>query len=209
MTQLWGPLGWMTLHSISLNYPDTPSDNDKAILKQFMNSFADCISCPSCKTHFLGMFSSYIRSIPSWCDNRSELFIFIARAHNTVNKRLDKPLMRTVDECIQAIRSNSKNVSLREFRQRYIAYLGRNWSQYQNADGRFMMASVLNLQKINNEYWNLRESVDMDIPEADVLQFIEDRSINPRITGFPAMQRGIHVNVGFKFSGGRLTLNNR
>jgi len=210
MTALWGPLGWMTLHSISLNYPDSPSEGDKVIVKQYINSFADCISCPSCKSHFIGMFTSYIRQTPSWSNSRADLFLFIARAHNTVNRRLDKPILRSVADCLEAIKTNSANTSLREFRQKYISYLARNWSQYQNADGRFMMTSVRSMEKINSEYWNLREFVDTNIPEGDVLQFIEDRSIvRNGIPGFPSIQRGTQINVGFKISGGRLRLGNR
>jgi len=207
MTQRWGPLGWMTLHSISLNYPDTPTEQDKAIVKSFITSYADCISCPSCKTHFSGMFNSYISYVPSWCNSRFDLFLFVARAHNTVNRRLDKPLIRSVKECLEAIEMNSRNTSLREFRHKYIAYLSQNWSQYQSADGRFMMACVHTLNKLNNEYWNLHEYTSAEFPEADVLQFIEDRSYVPNgIVGFPDIQRGIQVNVGFRFSGGKLRL---
>jgi len=42
-TKIWGPLGWMTLHSISAIYPEKPSFADMEILKKFMDFFAATI----------------------------------------------------------------------------------------------------------------------------------------------------------------------
>ena len=103
MSKYWGPLGWMTLHSISLNYPDNPLIEDKQILLRFMNNFTESITCPSCQSHFKTIFQSYIGLFPDWNASKHNLFIFIARAHNTVNKRLDKPLIRTVSDCLETL----------------------------------------------------------------------------------------------------------
>ena len=211
MSKLWGPLGWMTLHSISLNYPDFPTASDKGVVKTFLDEFAKCISCPSCKDHFTGLFQSYIQQNPTWADSRFNLFLFIVRAHNSVNKRLDKPIIKSVSDCIETIKSNVRNASLREFRQKYIAYLFRNWSLYQTGEGFLMMGAAKTLQRINNEYWNARE-VDfstLNFPEEDVTIVISDTSPIPRASvGFPQVNRGMNISVGFKFRGGRLQLGN-
>ena len=211
MTKYWGPLGWMTLHSISLNYPDTPSVEDKQILIRFMDNFTESITCQYCQSHFKTIFQNYKGLFPSWNSSKYDLFVFIARAHNTVNKRLDKPLIRTVAQCLETIKSNTKNTSLSRFRQSYINYLISNWSRELSGEGRLKIGHSKQLQKINNEYWSFRE-VDIDslnFPETDVLFDIEQRSVLPKATGeLPSIYKGSLPIVGFRFSGGKLKLGN-
>jgi hypothetical protein len=211
MTKYWGPLGWMTLHSISLNYPDTPSVEDKQILLRFMDNFTESITCQYCQSHFKTIFQTYKGLFSSWNSSKYDLFVFIARAHNTVNKRLDKPLIRTVAQCLETIKSNTKNTSLSGFRQSYINYLISNWSRELSGEGRLKIGHSKQLQKINNEYWSFRE-VDIDslnFPETDVLFDIEQRSVLPKATGgLPSIYKGSLPNVGFRFSGGKLKLGN-
>lgn len=211
MTKYWGPLGWMTLHSISLNYPDIPAIEDKQILSRFMDNFSESITCPYCQSHFKTIFQTYKGLFPSWNSSKYDLFVFIARAHNTVNKRLDKPLIRTVAECLEKIKTNSVHTTLSGFRQSYINYLIGNWSRELSGEGRLKIGHSKQLQKINNEYWSFRE-VDIDslnFPETDVLFDIEQRSVLPKATGgLPSIYKGSLPNVGFRFSGGKLKLGN-
>ena len=83
-----------------LLYPENPSTNDKEILRKFLSDFSESITCPHCERHFKVMFENYRRAHPDWADSRFNLFLFIARAHNTVNKRLEKPLKSSVQECL-------------------------------------------------------------------------------------------------------------
>jgi hypothetical protein len=209
MTKFWGPLGWMMLHSISVNYPKNPTAEDMAILDKFISIFADCISCNNCKEHFKRMFTSYKKKYREWSSSQSQLFLFVCRAHNTVNNRLDKPILTSVSDCLETIKNNSKNISLREFRQKYIAYLVANWSAGRDFESFNTMRSVRELEKINNSYWNLRE-VDIstiELFEENVTEFIQDTTIPPPISpGFPVFSRNQNFNVGFKFKGGKLSL---
>lgn len=212
MTKLWGPLGWMTLHSISLNYPENPSPADKGLVKQFIDEYAQCITCPSCKNHFTGLFQTYIQRYRNWADSKFDLFLFVVRAHNSVNKRLDKPILQSVADCLETIRSNTRDTSLREFRRKYITYLFQNWSAFKTGEGFIMVGAAKNLQRINNEYWNLRE-VDLasiKFPEEDVTTPISDNTLTPRISGnIPQFHKGMNISVGFRIKGGRLQLGSR
>jgi hypothetical protein len=207
MTHIWGPLGWMTLHSISLNYPDDPSKEDKAIVNSFIQNFANCITCPSCRSHFSSMFTLYKQRHPEWANSKFNLFLFIARAHNTVNKRLDKPILYTVESCIEAIKRNSKLNSLAVYRENYINHVIRNWQYQVDGESRIMFMYIKEVQKINNEYWNLREtSIDTIIfPEENVIEFIEDYSGRTQNV-FTSGTITIPKNVGFKIRGGKLRL---
>jgi hypothetical protein len=211
MTKYWGPMGWMTLHSISLNYPDEPTIADKEILVRFMDRFTETISCPSCQSHFQGLYRTYTSIFPQWNSSKFQLFLFIVRAHNTVNRRLDKPLIRTVADCLATIRANTKNTSLEGYRQAYMNYLIGNWNKELSGYGRIKLGASRELQKLNNEYWSLRE-VDLDtlvFPEDDVLFNLQNRSgIKPASQGIAGFNRSTIPNVGFKIRGGRLRLGN-
>lgn len=209
MTSRWGPLGWITLHSISANYPEIATLQDKLILRRFIDLFADTISCPSCKSHFGSMFQSYISRYPSWADGRTNLFLFVCRAHNTVNARLDKPIVRTVQESIDTLIMLTKVTSASEFRNQYLLYLKRNWART-DAEGFIMSGSVREMIRINNEYWNLRETnFNIHVPEADVLQhIISVKGGNGRpLPGFKP--DGTPVQVGFSLRAGRFSLIHR
>lgn len=170
-TKIWGPQGWMTLHSISTIYPEKPTYEEMEILKKFMNLFADTISCPDCKHHFSQMFNSYKQSNPAWFASRSQFFLFVARAHNTVNLRIDKPRIPTVAECIDTIRRNTLVTSGAVYRHIYINYLIRNWSREPTGEGFILAQSARELFRINTEYWNVRDtgSYDFTIPENDIM----------------------------------------
>ena len=170
-TKIWGPLGWMTLHSISLIYPESPSYEDMQILKRFMELFADTISCPDCAGHFRRMFNTYKSQHPAWFASRREFFIFVARAHNTVNLRIDKPRISTVAECIETIKRNTLVTSAIIYMNNYITYLIRNWSREQTGEGFILASSAREMMKINVEYWQprYRDISNIKISEDDIL----------------------------------------
>lgn len=155
------------------------------------------------------MLGSYKRKYPQWSSSRRELFLFVCRAHNTVNRRIDKPVISSVADCIMAIKNNSKNTSLKHFRQAYLAYLIKNWSQFHDFESMHAMNATREMEKINNSYWNLREVDISDIEpfDGDVTELIVDtgvvKSIGP---GFPDLPKGVIINVGFKMRGGKLSL---
>ena len=189
MTARWGPLGWMTLHSISVLYPDEPNANDRQILNEFMDAFAATITCVHCRTHFIDMFNGYRRSIPSWSNSKRDLFIAVCRMHNTVNKRLDKPSPKSVEECLSFLVNATKYTSQIEFRKKYIEYLFSDWNIYGRGTHYLNIAisNTQTLKKINEEYWNSKEvSYDsLTFSEDDVLTYqnqpVVNRVIIPRL----------------------------
>jgi hypothetical protein len=172
MRKLWGPLGWLTLHSISALYPDEPTDDDKAKLKEFMNLFKFTIVCPNCKGHFREMFDLYTRLHPEWLNSKFDLFVFICRAHNTVNKRLDKPIIRTIDDCITTLKNNTLTTSSMEYRKKYVDYITNSWTRDRSDSTIVELLSCTKLRKIIDDYWNklpqeinFSYSSDVDVQE--------------------------------------------
>lgn len=173
-----------------------------------MTKFGDCITCGNCKDHFRKMFSSYKQRYPQWNSSKYELFLFVCRAHNTVNMRIDKPVIGSVSDCLQTIKNNSKNTSLSEFRKKYISYLIGNWSQYRDFEGIINQNAARELEKINNSYWNALETdiSEVEIEEGNVTEFITDDAPSFTGSGFPRMAIGKPIEIGFKFKGGKLSL---
>lgn len=200
-TKIWGPLGWMTLHSISAIYPETPTQADRLIIEEFISCFRETIACPYCKNHFTAMLNKYKQTHPEWSSNRQSLFMFVCRAHNTVNRRLDKPVHKTVSECIETLKNATSTKTPAEFRKAYLDYLVSNWSRQSDSTGFMMMGFVRKMIKINNEYFNLRDIAysNITIQEDNVLEFISEDSSKFRATQTvpdPIHYRGI--KIGFK-----------
>lgn len=208
-------MGWLTLHSISVAYPESPTSADREILNVFMSKFAECITCPSCKSHFTGMFAKYRQIHPEWANSRYDLFLAVCRMHNTVNRRLDKPLQKTVSECLTALKLATRDTPCPAFRQRYINHVIRNWAAFQSGEGMIMVSAAKEMGKINDQYWNPRnvEFGSLEFPEANVLEFVpEDRErlrVGPNIPTVAHLTSGELPKVGFKIQGGRLRLGGR
>jgi hypothetical protein len=158
MTSYWGPLGWMTLHSISVCYPTEPTLDDKSVLDQFMQGFAMSISCPICNDHFSKMFNDYKKFVPTWNNSRQDLFVAVCRMHNIVNSRNNKPTPKTVGECLDMLQNAIKYSPPHEFRKKYIEYLAGQWRRLLG-----VRQKVDLMKKINEEYWNTRETGYTDL----------------------------------------------
>lgn len=212
MTSLWGPLGWMTLHSVSFLYPERPSDADKALLKRFMVLFRDTITCPHCYQHFKVIFENYTKAHPEWASSRFDFFMFVCRAHNTVNRRLNKPQPDSVSACIQRFTDNTKVTSALTYRMKYLDYLTRNYGMELSGDNMMKIASVREMRKIMNEYWNTLTDTGTATfrMDADVLDYINESPSTRQImtsggtlstiSASPAMRVGLQ--------GGRFRLRN-
>jgi len=208
MTSRWGPLGWMTLHSISINYPDSPSAIDKSMARRYLDLFRDTITCPSCKNHFTSMFRTYQLQHPEWLDSKLNFILAICRMHNTVNKRLDKPIQHTFADCIGTLVAATTITSPSVYRNSYHQYLLSNWGQTMDGEGRIHAGYVREMIRINTEYWSPRETKYIDIPivDADVVTTVpQDPALYRVGNGIP-----VHVTnpqkVGFRITGGRLKL---
>ncbi len=176
-TKFWGPLGWMTLHSISAIYPEKPTAEDKLILEKFIENFRESITCVHCKGHFTSMLTSYRNRHPEWNSSRFHLFLFICRAHNTVNRRLDKPVIPTLQACLDRLKEVEKVTPLANYRSAYINYLIQNWTREGTGEAFMFLACAKTLAKINGEYFNIRDEGIANlsfISDASVTEFIAE-----------------------------------
>jgi len=79
--EVWGPCGWIFLHSISYSYPEDPSDSHKKQYSDFLYSLKNVLPCESCSKHY----SDYISKYPPLLNSRDDFTKWMIDLHNNVN----------------------------------------------------------------------------------------------------------------------------
>ena len=87
-SKIWGNGAWVFLHSITLNYPNNPTENDKKTYKSFFETLGYLLPCNECSNHY----NDYLQSNPINYDileNKESLTIWLYNLHNNVNHIID------------------------------------------------------------------------------------------------------------------------
>lgn len=158
MTTVWGPLGWITLHSVATSYPDRPTDAEQTLMYSWLDKFRDTITCSYCRGHFTELLGRYRTLFPNMLSSRQEFAVFTFRAHNAVNARLLKPVYSSIDECMSTLRKATEHTSARDFRVSYINHIMRNWRSFQDISGISAVKKILEMQKVEMEYIASRDT---------------------------------------------------
>lgn len=139
-------------------------------MQSWLDMFAATITCPSCREHFETSLGAYRRLYPQMLSSREEFLLFTFRVHNSVNRRLNKPIHPTVAACFEQLRTNVKMRSAREYRIAYINHIRRFWRTMQDSSGITSMKKIIEMSKIENEYFARHENnFEADIPENTVV----------------------------------------
>lgn len=85
---IWGPGAWTFLHSITFQYPETPSDIEKQKYYVFFNSLKNVLPCPICRGHY----ESNLETLPIRLDTRQDLIEWLIDVHNEVNRMNNKKI---------------------------------------------------------------------------------------------------------------------
>lgn len=80
----WGPPFWFTLHTISLNYPFFPSEEEKSRYRNFFHSFEFMLPCSACRQHYTEHLVEH--PISNALANRRTLVTWVVTIHNRVNR---------------------------------------------------------------------------------------------------------------------------
>ena len=206
MTSIWGPLGWMTLHSVASCYPNTPLPSESILMNTWLDMFQSTITCPSCREHFGITLSSYRRKYPQMLNSREEFILFTFRVHNAVNRRLNKPIHLTVKECFEQLRNNVKFRTARDYRIAYVNHIQRFWRTLQDASGFTALKKINEMRKIEYEYLQKHENnFEIEIPENTVVLINYALDAQPSEPPSPA-QIDTRVLPKIGLSGGRFQL---
>lgn len=200
MAKVWGPMGWITLHSIGAAYPHSPSSIEKENAKKFLEYFTDTITCRYCKDHFLRIHMSYRSQYPEYLDNKTNFFLFTLRAHNEVNRSLDKPVIDSVSSCLESLKNATALNGPSSFKDSYTSYLIRTWAHDMTGDALIYKSKSISMRDLLIPI-NLKDPFNFEIEEADVTSFRLVFSKGPsNFTSFS------NLNAKVGFNGGRLKL---
>ena len=171
MTSIWGPLGWMTLHSVATCYPESPTQSERDLMSSWLDMFRDTITCPHCRDHFRKMLTTYRASFPTMLRSRQDFALFTFRAHNAVNRRLRKPLQSTLEDCMATLQANVKTRSAADYRISYLNHITRYWKTWQDVTGIAALKKIMEMRKIDVSYIQPRDTnfVVTLIPDVVVL----------------------------------------
>src|SRR5437879_5177059 len=81
----WGFHCWFMIHSVALNYPRNPSNDDKRHYREFYNNLQYVLPCPTCSKNY----KKHLDELPvtdSALSSRRSLFEWTVDMHNKVNK---------------------------------------------------------------------------------------------------------------------------
>jgi hypothetical protein len=152
MTAVWGPLGWMTLHSVATSYSEAPAESEKQLMRSWLDLFRDTITCPSCRDHFTSLLANYRGQFPNMLNSRNDFATFSFRAHNDVNRRLHKPIYGSVVDCMETLRKNVESRSAQHFRMTYLDHISRHFRSFRDATGIAGLRKIQEMYKVENDY---------------------------------------------------------
>jgi hypothetical protein len=81
--EIWGPHGWIFLHTITLNYPHRPTMYDKEQYKNFFLNLQNVLPCKYCSHNYKLHLKKY--PITKFLDSKKDLVQWLIHIHNEVN----------------------------------------------------------------------------------------------------------------------------
>ena len=91
---VWGPHGWIFLHSITMAYPECPKLDDKVAYKRFFSTLKDVLPCDKCRQHYGDNLVKYPLT-DEILESKERLVNWLIDIHNAVNIMNGKPKWTT------------------------------------------------------------------------------------------------------------------
>ena len=89
LTSVWGPGMWHFLHTMSFNYPVSPTPQDKVHYRNFILSLQHILPCKYCRMNLHNNFKTFPLQM-CHMKNRDSFSRYVYRLHEIVNKMLGK-----------------------------------------------------------------------------------------------------------------------
>lgn len=89
LTSVWGPSMWHYLHTMSFNYPVSPTSKEKRHYMDFVKSLKYTLPCKYCRKNLITNFKSMPLTIKEM-KNRDTFSRYVYNLHELVNKMLGK-----------------------------------------------------------------------------------------------------------------------
>jgi hypothetical protein len=85
---IWGPGAWTLLHSITFNFPDKPTQQDKNEYSAFFYALANVLPCSVCQNNLKKNMNNL--PIKFYLDSKEKLTKWLFEIHNLVNQETKK-----------------------------------------------------------------------------------------------------------------------
>ena len=102
---VWGPSQWLTLHTMALTYPESPTDERQQQMRDYLSGMAANLPCPGCSAHCTQYFAQH----PPRVESARTLSEYLIDFHNEVNTRLGKEVY-TYEEANKALLDKVLNI---------------------------------------------------------------------------------------------------
>ena len=107
---IWGPHAWFLIHSVCLNYPDSPTEEEKQRYKNFFISLQGVLPCKPCRKHFKQNMKKY--DINKYLNNKKTLLEWSLKIQNSVrriNNKSELTLNEVINYYIKLYNNNNNN----------------------------------------------------------------------------------------------------
>lgn len=88
--EIWGPSGWIFLHTITFNYPINPTPEQKMKHKELFENLAYTLPCARCAQHYSQNLKKY--PLDKALETRDTFIHWLIDIHNEVNKKNNKKI---------------------------------------------------------------------------------------------------------------------
>lgn len=127
---IWGPSLWFSLHTITMNYPTSPTYLQKQDYKNFFISLENVIPCNICKKNYKRHLIEY--PINNYLNSRKNLSYWLIDLHNAVNAETGKKII-SYDKVIEKYETiynrkifdddDNNNININIGNSKYIKYM--------------------------------------------------------------------------------------
>jgi len=93
--KIWGKAGWKFLFSIALGFPQKPDFQKIHNYTRFFNYLQYVLPCEICRLHYASNLNQI--TIDPYMTSRDNLFLWVLKMHNLVNKQIGKPPITRAD----------------------------------------------------------------------------------------------------------------
>jgi len=113
-TSKWGPSAWNYLHTLTFNYPENPSNENKKYYYELFNNLQFTLPCKYCRDSY-SIFFKYI-NINDFLGDRMGITYWLYTIHNIINLKLNKKKVKFIDvvDYYEKTRANQNNLQCKK-----------------------------------------------------------------------------------------------
>lgn len=97
LTKVWGPPAWFFLHTVSFNYPNEPTEEDKKHYKEFIENLQFVLPCKYCRINLVKNLKQKPIKVRDLI-NRENFSRYVYELHELVNTMLNKKSNLSYDD---------------------------------------------------------------------------------------------------------------